>query len=292
MKLSRDVEPIIAIKGNWVYQYAIVHGNFPRHKRENSRPQLDKSATEYSCFGKCAKRELMRTLTNWTLTQEIASDVIGFQSSRSLKKHTFATLTLPASQMHDDKVIKREIFNKTLINLGRRFDAKNYLWKAEVQKNSNIHFHVLLDRYIPHQELRAVWNKALQSLEYIDRFKQLHGHDNPNSTDIHSLQKTKNIRAYIAKYVSKEIEGRNIDGHAWGRSDNLKKLIPYTFTEDYQLLKWLEDEKAKNKHAIYSNEFTGITKFESFPDIKSMPYVHYQRLLEITRSNLKVINRS
>ena len=46
----------------------------------------------------------------------------------------------------------------------------------------------------------------------------------PNSTDIHALQKTKNAAAYVCKYVSKDAQGRKVEGRIWGCTDTLKGL--------------------------------------------------------------------
>lgn len=280
----------MSFKGNWVYQYGISVENFPRKQRDFSQDQLNKKYKPYSSFGKCAKRNLLKTLTNWCLTQIIGNEIIGFHNSKSLRKHTFATLTLPFAQSHCDKTIKRECLNKTLIYLQRHHRVKNYLWKSEVQNNGNIHFHVLFDQYLPHQELRAIWNKSLEPLNYIEWFKQKWNHDNPNSTDIHSLKKRKNIQAYISKYVSKSIEGRDICGHAWGRSDSLNKLKPYVLTPDRGLSEWFNSQREKINYQDYSNEHVTITKFQTLPDFSSMPYFHYQQVLAITRDNLKILN--
>src|SRR5690606_34716661 len=47
---------------------------------------------------------------------------------------TFLTTTLPAKQMHSDKVIKRA-FTVFLENLVKTYGVKFYLWPAEAQEN-------------------------------------------------------------------------------------------------------------------------------------------------------------
>ena len=153
-------------------------------------------------------------------------------------KLTFITLTLPSPQIHSDEHIKKEALNHFLTELRRKFKSELYIWKAEKQENGNIHFHILCDKYIHHSELRDTWNRIINkpSLGYVDRYsermkaiftngfvmlpgdrrsreKQLKaykynsaiGWTSPNSTDIHALHRVKNVSAYIAKYISKDV---------------------------------------------------------------------------------------
>lgn len=232
----------------------------------------------------------MNTLTNWTLTQEIGNDQMGHPKATPLRNHVFVTLTLPYSQMHCDKIIKRECLNQFLITIKRQHQAANYLWKAEVQRNGNIHFHILFDKFIHWEEIRHIWNRCVNRLGYVDWFCTEHNSLDPNSTDIHSIRKTKNIRAYIAKYVSKEITGRNICGHAWGRSENLSKLKPLILHNDFQAFQWLQAEKERNEHTIFSNEYVGITKFKERPDVWKLPYLHRREVFKVIVENLNLLS--
>jgi hypothetical protein len=153
-------------------------------------------------------------------------------------KLTFITLTLSASQKHDDKDITAKLLNSFLNAMRRKWNVERYVWKAEKQENGNIHYHILTDKFIYWREIRDVWNKLQESLGYVKRYsenmkeyfkdgfrmsdnpkdkrtraKQYKayieglncGFTDPNSTDIHALYKVKNIPAYIAKYISKPI---------------------------------------------------------------------------------------
>ncbi|GAH86291.1 unnamed protein product, partial [marine sediment metagenome] len=47
-----------------------------------------------------------------------------------------------------------------------------YVWRAEKQENGNIHFHFIVDNFIPWNELRNTWNRIQQNLGYISRFSE------------------------------------------------------------------------------------------------------------------------
>jgi hypothetical protein len=82
---------------------------------------------------------------------------------------------------------------------------KTYIWKAEVQKRGQIHYHITLNEFIHYQEVREKWNYLQQKAGYLVAFAKQYNHYQPNSTDIHSVVKIRNIEAYLCKYMSKHL---------------------------------------------------------------------------------------
>ncbi|MDR0567460.1 MAG: hypothetical protein LBG47_10590 [Prevotellaceae bacterium] len=153
-------------------------------------------------------------------------------------KLTFVTLTLPSPQQHSDLTIKSLALNQFLTEAKTLWHMDLYVWKAEKQRNGNIHFHILSNRYIPHLQLRSTWNRIINKppLQYVDTYSrrmQAHfssgfkpfdgdhrslsaqrkayevnkanGWTQPNSTDVHALYKVANVEAYISKYIAKDV---------------------------------------------------------------------------------------
>ena len=153
-------------------------------------------------------------------------------------KLTMITLTLSAVQVHTDEEIKRHLLNDFLTQISKKYNIELYVWKAEKQENGNIHFHIIIDRYIHHAEVRALWNRIQnkKKFEYVDRYResqiekykngfmidrnskieenvQLLRYEkaksedfrNPNSTDIHSLRSVRNTASYLTKYLVKGV---------------------------------------------------------------------------------------
>ena len=152
-------------------------------------------------------------------------------------KVNFITLTLPAQQgTHTDNEIKANLLNHWLIHAKRKYNLNNYVWKAEKQANGSIHFHITSDTYIFHYDLRKDWNKIIQKMGYVDKYrqaqkawhkdgfkvrvnllknwnyeKQLKAYkegtrtnwNNPNSTDVKSVKNIRDLSAYLCKYMSK-----------------------------------------------------------------------------------------
>ena len=150
------------------------------------------------------------------------------------------TLTLSATQHNSDEDIKKYLLHQFLSEARTKWNINNYIWKAEKQENGNIHFHIIVDQYIKHQEIRVVWNRIQnkKNFEYVDNFrsnqkkKYAHGFfpdtktttkietqisryemakkedfRNPNSTDVHSLRDVRDTAAYLSEYLSKCVTG-------------------------------------------------------------------------------------
>jgi len=113
---------------------------------------------------------------------------------------TFVTLTLSSTQIHSDHFIKRYMLQPFLRVARNRWKVTNYVWKAEVQDNGNIHFHVITDRFIPWKEIRTVWNTIQEVHGYVSRS----GLSDPNSSDIHALYKVKHTVNYLSSYLLKK----------------------------------------------------------------------------------------
>ena len=146
------------------------------------------------------------------------------RDSRLTFKLNMVTLTLSSKQIHTDNEIKNKLLNQFLVELRYKHKCQFYLWRAESQGNGNIHFHIITDKYIPWNELRNGWNRIQNKLGYVDRFNEKYKGKTPNSTDIHSIWKVKNLSAYLAKYCTKEDKNRKIQGKQWGLSSGLSKL--------------------------------------------------------------------
>lgn len=171
-------------------------------------------------------------------------------------KVTFITLTLSSPQFNDDKEVKRLLLNDFLIYGKRKWNLVNYVWRAEPQANGNIHFHILSDVFIPHNELREVWNSIQLRHGYIvPTAKDL----NPNSTDIHSLKTIGNVQSYISKYYTKNDETRRmINGKIYGISDGLNRVRACQIVMDETKAKELRKAIEKNKVEVVKKDYACI----------------------------------
>ena len=152
---------------------------------------------------------------------------------------SFITLTLPSPQIHSDLIIKQKCLNQFFVELRKHYGVNNYLWKAELQHNKNIHFHIVCDKYIDYQALRRRWNRIINKLGYLDKYQvkmqkhslgtyhQMRCEYNPkqtlenskqafnkgqacnwknaNSVDVKSARNEGDLGHYISKYIFKKV---------------------------------------------------------------------------------------
>lgn len=181
-------------------------------------------------IGKSAKTKITKSVSLWLSAMELQEDRAKALKKKVIHYPTFVTLTLSSKQDAEDVEIKRDFLNHFLIKAKRKWNISNYVWRAEPQKNGNIHIHILFDRFVKWQEIRNVWNEIQDKKGYVQQFVKVHKKENPNSTDVHRLQKINNPAAYICKYMTKadELEKgekrRKILGRVWGMSDKLRSL--------------------------------------------------------------------
>lgn len=137
---------------------------------------------------------------------------------------TFLTLTMSASTSAiPDKTITKTLLEPFLQTLRRKYKCKSYVWRAEKQKNGNLHFHITTNQYIPYDQVRDDWNRIQNKLGLIDQFEAKYKHRNPNSTDIHSVRGVRDLARYMVKYMSKEVPSDQIvHCKQWDCSKDLK----------------------------------------------------------------------
>ncbi len=174
---------------------------------------------------------------DWLLLLAQNKTVYNTNTNKKFKfKISFVTLTLSSKQIHSDNVIKKELLNHFLVEARKKWQVDKYVWRAEKQMNGNIHFHIVVDKFINYKDLLKTWNRIQNKLGYIDRYSESQkkffkngfryrknlskswsyanqrkayylgkacGFTNPNSTDIHKVFGIKNIAAYLSKYCTK-----------------------------------------------------------------------------------------
>lgn len=168
---------------------------------------------------------------------------------------TFITLTLPATQRHDDAFITKNVLGSFLDRSRKLGLLHNYVWRAEKQKNGNIHYHLLTDSYASFSLFRNLWYLAVKKFGYLqdysekfsnmsfDEYKKLpfneratpsviagrfargtrNGWSQPPCIDVKAVTSVEGVQAYISKYVSKDSEGSelHVSGRVWACSQSV-----------------------------------------------------------------------
>jgi hypothetical protein len=144
------------------------------------------------------------------------------------------TCTLSSNQgRFTDREIKKQLLEPYLRKL-RKYGLRNYVWKAERQKNGNVHFHIFIDVFIDRYDARNIWNRLQSKLGFIREFELKHGHADPNSTDLKAIHTDNSMIKYMLKYMIKPVDkgeqleiGRDTEnvstGKVWDCSKALKE---------------------------------------------------------------------
>lgn len=181
-----------------------------------------------------------------------------FKSGKVFKwKLNFITLTLPAPQgTISDKELKKTCLDPFLKRARRKYGLKHYIWKAETQKNGNLHFHLTTDCFIHYEKLRNDWNQCLLPTGLIDKFEQKHGHRCPNSTDVHATYAIKNLVSYFIKYFTKDNkDGARVEGKMWDCSQSLKQKDKCTTVIDSETNDFLDNIIKRYPAQVKRNDY-------------------------------------
>lgn len=128
----------------------------------------------------------------------------------SFHKLTFITLTVTSAENITARFAYDHLLSGFLQWLRKSKGVKTYVWKAELQKRGQIHYHITLPDFIHYEEIRREWNKLQKAAGLLDQWALDHGHFNPNSTDVHQVRHVKNLSSYIIKELGKSIDARKL----------------------------------------------------------------------------------
>jgi hypothetical protein len=257
------------------------------HRRKNKKISVqslenlkDNKTKKYSSKAQSRTKNAVSALLHAETLGRFGED---WKKQKRKLQIAFVTLTLPAKQMHSDLDLKRHALMQFLKELQRRAGVFSYVWKAERQKNENLHFHVLINKKINFLLVRDLWNNILERLGYIEEYRK--------KMKKLTLQEYIKQRIYFAKTYSKKnvftkkdisnykkayLEGKNCDWSNPNTTDihSLKKIISL---EKY-ICKYLRKEQGDKVEGRYwgcSDDLHNAKKFEIY----------------VTKSDLKILQK-
>ena len=221
----------------------------------------------------------------------------------------FVTLTLPSRQVHTDQEITKNVLGTFLDRCRKVGLLSNYVWRAEKQKNGNIHYHLLTDTYCSFSMLRNLWYISLRKYGYMqayqDKFANMsfeeykglsfnnnatpsvvaaryargtrNGWSEPPCIDISQVTSPESVNAYISKYISKDSEDANLHvaGRNWGQSDSIRDAGK-AWKQDKEFAKfWYNAGTAILKREIILHDYFSMIKCKLssilawFPDVRA-----------------------
>lgn len=203
---------------------------------------------------------------------------------------SFTTLTIPeTTDKPSGKYCNKELLEPFLRTMRRKYNLKSYVWKLELQQNGMVHYHITSNLYLHHSTIRNEWNYILRKNGLLKEFEQRHGHDNPNSTDIHSVRAVKNLEAYLVKYVTKETQNtEKLNCKIWDASLNLKQNNYYSNHLDWSYEDRLKELLESNQCSVFLGERFRIYKFKQDASrllLNKKDFYNYQTFLTKIRNH-------
>lgn len=266
--------------GNYVFR-------FPKRRRTyideseslDTRPELPESSRIISNSNlnsgyetKGVSPATMRKIKKHIIALSESAEIRKIRNSKGeIANHLlmFVTLTLPATQAHDDIFITKRIFGAFLDKCRKNGMLHNYFWRAEKQKNGNIHYHLLTDTYCSQSHIRRHWYAVLRKFDYMQRYttkfssmtlsdystqpynRDLPFHQvsaryvkgnrckwsEPPCVNVSYANTTGAVSRYLSKYVGKSESGSEniVKGRVWGASDSVREACKI-LTSDQELL--------------------------------------------------------
>lgn len=195
-----------------------------KEKNENLL-HVNAQKTEYNGFmSKATVSKVTKMLDGWL------SALIKFNKKQvnkelySKRLPVFLTLTIQPSILVEHNFAKRELLMRFIDQLKLNYGVKHYFWRAELQQNSQIHFHLIVDHYIPKFKVQHDWNKLVyHTLGFSEFFTEKQFLKFP-STHLKGVDDVKNFVQYVTKYCTKIDENGVVSGRLWGCSDELRNI--------------------------------------------------------------------
>lgn len=170
--------------------------------------------------------------------------VHGYRFKHSL---SFITVTIPGEER---RVTPKE-GNKILLapfirQLRKKHCLRTYIWKAEFQKNGQLHYHITTPSIIHYQYIQDNWNNLLSQEGLLKEWSKIHTDRWPPSTQTRSVYKNKDLEWYLAKEISKSIQNNKTEGKLWDCSKNIRGIKFFSLGTPSYLMENLNQKRMIN----------------------------------------------
>lgn len=169
-------------------------------------------------------------------------------------KVSMITLTIPSFSTEIEEKRLKKVLNQFLTYARLNYNLISYVWKAELTKNGNLHYHLLTGDIFGSADVQSKWNELLYKEGLLDNYqskfskmsvgdylnyrqaidlkydnKVVNAHEKymkaynfgtannwlqPKSIQIDQIPLSDSIAGYVAKYLSKAIKDDEVDNEA------------------------------------------------------------------------------
>lgn len=225
------------------------------------------STVEYNGFlSKGTRRKIMTMLNCWAECIYCYNQFEADYEKKRDRRLRFLTLTLPERQSITDNEIKRRILMPFIQELKSLFNVEHYFWRAEAQQNGNIHFHLIIDKFVDKHKVACIWDNHCYNGNQLAYAPVWHEKYHSASTRVEAIQGNDAVAGYVTKYVVKDDGGRKIFGRIWGCSDKLRNIACPAMVFDNDLAAEITKIESEVKYEVAKTDVYIIHKVDLIRD--------------------------
>lgn len=245
----------------------------------------DNKTKKYSAKAQSRTKNAVSALVN--------AETIG-RFGENWKKHKkeinlcFVTLTLCANQKHSDLCLKRQALMMFVKEIQRRVGGFSYVWKAERQKNENIHFHLLINKKVNYVLIRKVWNNVMNNLGYLQEYKEKMQKLTQKEYILQRMQFAKKYKQkrFFTKYDINEYKKAYKKGKKEGWSNpNTTDIHSLRFIKNVEayICKYMQKDNSDKIQGRYwgcSDDLHNVQKFETYVTKQDLVHLYGCKKIE------------
>lgn len=211
-------------------------------------------------LSKETRSKIMNMLTAWADSINVNRRFCGNYELSRERRLRFLTLTLSEPQSMLDNQIKRKALMPFIQKLKELFHVEHYFWRAEAQKNGNIHFHLIIDSFIKKDVVNYSWDLCQWNAGMLKNKPTYKEGYHTASTRIEAVQGERAVAGYVIKYVTKEDGARKIFGRVWGCSDALREISTPLMEFDNETAAEITRAENERVYDVHRGDFVIIHK--------------------------------
>lgn len=271
---------------------------YPISKKSNELLNMKKNILEHKklaynkILSESAKKRMARAidiLCQCAIKKRIYNNVCKKYVTHRL---SFITLTISAKKNISLKN-GYDLGLKRFLNILRKRNLiTNYIWKAEIQRRGQLHYHITTTAFVDYQIIKDVWNNIQKSNGWLEDYYNITGHYNANSTDIHAVKHVNDLSAYLIKEFVKSHQNNFSDnGKKWDCSQNLRGKKYFTVAETTENLLLIRKYKEDNKIVEIKEDRYSIINLNSIDRTALLTITQLQLYREFQNSIAKQISK-
>lgn len=218
MTTSYTEIPNFQLRHNCIMLYDTLHPCPPRRETKIERNRTKAYKGDFSDAAKSRMKKAIDIMIQSNETRIVYNPIT---QNYFPFRFNFITLTISDLRIRQASECYDKLLKPFLRVIRDKFSC-SYIWKLELQRRGQVHYHLTTNKFIEYDFIKSKWNQLQRRAGMLENYAYRYGHYHANSTDVHAVRNIKNWGAYMSKYMSKNVGGK-VDGKIWDCSRDLKR---------------------------------------------------------------------